>query len=856
MNETYIPGFSNALTGDAMAARAQAELDRMRALQAMVKPVAAAPVAPEATSLGGLDRMAAFNADAAKLFADANANAEAANRRAEEERAIKNAQVQALSELYTGADPFGYSTNLYNDPAALAAEIQRVNPALANVNTLAAAQALQAQTLADRQALWNLGLDTSRAAEAIDRYAEGLNLQPGSRIEGVANSLYKSGVPQELLDAAKFSADPRERKAALDQLQQYVTSPAEQNVNLEFTPFIKGKGIRGDVTVGPNTPVALYDASTGQVVSMGSGFDSARSVAEQAQKLSDTMGREANWQIMVGAPGATDISQFKTVAGELPDKSFMGQFADMALPALGAILVPGLGALGALGSAGAAGVGAAAGSALSGVAQGKSVGDILKNAAISGALAYGGGSLFGNAPSPTSALEKGATAAGSSLGSGTGTLAAKAAEVAGGNVITVLGRAGLAPAIAGAGTGALAGGALNSVLNNSLWNTPIDKAAQQPTGGGGYNAPAAGLDDAGNLITVTGSKLPSSALDSALAAAAAAPGTVNYGDKVYGKEPTLEQRFNDTFGGNDIVVTGGGTSVPPAVIAGGAAAGATGALSGGALPEGTGPDIIAEGQRPVEPNLPAAGVGTGAATIPEGTGADIVVTGNNPPTKLPDALDTVLATTPLLSGATPAPTTPAEPVDDKGLSTSDYIRLASLGISTIGKLFGGSGQQQGATISGAMSGLNPVFSKQLPTANIPGLTAATAGARAPSQSGLNTTQDWYRYGYGPEQSFFNYVPMAQPNTSQAYTGYAEGGFAVEGAGDGRDDKIPAMLSDGEYVIDAETVALLGNGSSKAGADLLDKFRVNVRKHKGQQLAKGEFSDDAKRPEHYLAGGRM
>lgn len=849
MNETYIPGFTNALSGDAGLSRAQAEIDRMRALQAMVKPVAATPTTSEATTVGGvldsagfMDRGRAFQADANKFvadskqyFADALAEAEASNRLAEEKRAITNAQVQALAEFYTGPDPFDYVTKLYNDPAALAAEIQRVNPALANVSDLSGAQALQAQTLADRQALWNLGLDTSRGAEAIERYAEGLNLQPGSRIEGVANSLYKSGVPQELLDAAKFSADPRERKAALDQLQQYVTSPAEQNVNLEFTPFIKGKGIRGDVTVGPNTPVALYDASTGQVVSMGSGFDSARSVAEQAQKLSDTMGRKANWQIMVGAPGATDISQFKTVAGELPDKSFMGQFADMALPALGAILVPGLGALGALGSAGAAGVGAAAGSALSGVAQGKSVGDILKNAAISGALAYGGGSLFGNAPSPTSALEKGATAVGSSLGSGTGTLAAKAAEAAGGNIITVIGRAGLglAPAIAGAGSGALAGGALNSILNNSLMNTPIDKAAQQPTGGGGYNAPAAGLDDAGDLITVTGSKLPSSALDSALAAAAAAPGTVNYGDKVFNQpeQPLAEEEEQP---GWDVVAPKENLVVPPPA----------------SLPE-----IIPPLASVTIPPL----AGTELPNVPEQPpaeeeqpGWDVVA--NSEP-RAPNLLPEIVP--PLSSVDIPANAGNVTPTEDKGgLNTSDYIRLASLGISTIGKLFGGSGQQPGATISGAMSGLNPVFSKQLPTANIPGLTAATAGARAPSQSGLNTTQDWYRYGYGPEQSFFNSVPMAQPNTSQAYTGYAEGGFAVEGPGDGRDDKIPAMLSDGEYVVDAETVALLGNGSNKAGADLLDKFRVNVRKHKGQQLAKGEFSDDAKRPEHYLAGGRM
>ena len=78
-------------------------------------------------------------------------------------------------------------------------------------------------------------------------------------------------------------------------------------------------------------------------------------------------------------------------------------------------------------------------------------------------------------------------------------------------------------------------------------------------------------------------------------------------------------------------------------------------------------------------------------------------------------------------------------------------------------------------------------------------------------------------------------------------------FAVRGPGDGRSDDIPANLSDGEYVIDAETVALLGDGSSKAGADKLDRFRVNVRKHKGKSLAAGRFSVAAKQPEVYLKG---
>lgn len=74
---------------------------------------------------------------------------------------------------------------------------------------------------------------------------------------------------------------------------------------------------------------------------------------------------------------------------------------------------------------------------------------------------------------------------------------------------------------------------------------------------------------------------------------------------------------------------------------------------------------------------------------------------------------------------------------------------------------------------------------------------------------------------------------------------------VKGPGTGRSDEIPAQLSDGEYVMDAETVAMLGDGSSDAGAKKLDTLRENLRKHKGRTLAKGKFSPDAKQPAQYM-----
>ena len=81
-------------------------------------------------------------------------------------------------------------------------------------------------------------------------------------------------------------------------------------------------------------------------------------------------------------------------------------------------------------------------------------------------------------------------------------------------------------------------------------------------------------------------------------------------------------------------------------------------------------------------------------------------------------------------------------------------------------------------------------------------------------------------------------PASQQATTTvpAETGMARGGF-LKGQGDGMSDEIkatinekqPARLSDGEFVIPADVVAHLGNGSSKAGAQKLYDMMARVRK---------------------------
>jgi phage host-nuclease inhibitor protein Gam len=77
------------------------------------------------------------------------------------------------------------------------------------------------------------------------------------------------------------------------------------------------------------------------------------------------------------------------------------------------------------------------------------------------------------------------------------------------------------------------------------------------------------------------------------------------------------------------------------------------------------------------------------------------------------------------------------------------------------------------------------------------------------------------------------------------------GDAVTGAGDGQSDDIPAMLADGEFVIPADVVAALGNGSTKAGSDALYEMMhsIRVRARKGHPKS---LPPPAKSPLDYIS----
>lgn len=274
----------------------------------------------------------------------------------------------------------------------------------------------------------------------------------------------------------------------------------------------------------------------------------------------------------------------------------------------------------------------------------------------------------------------------------------------------------------------------------------------------------------------------------------------------------------------------------------GAAQGALGGASGGGQKGPPAPTTAANKLGTASGN-PIAASADKAAGLAAKTASNNIVAGDQVPvsgTLLPGTADT----------PTGIPGTPQKKpgflnrdfLGIKGLPNWAGIPLAGLALSELLR----KRDDESGGISSSMNADQLVGAKLQPTFGQKSLPAPSGFySNLSARQGSAIDQGEQRaYGSGPEGRFFNYAKGGRAS------------FAVKGAGSGRSDDIPAMLSDGEYVIDADTVAMLGDGSSKAGAEALDRLRVNLRKHKGRNMARGRLAAKAKPPEHYLRGGRV
>jgi hypothetical protein len=85
-------------------------------------------------------------------------------------------------------------------------------------------------------------------------------------------------------------------------------------------------------------------------------------------------------------------------------------------------------------------------------------------------------------------------------------------------------------------------------------------------------------------------------------------------------------------------------------------------------------------------------------------------------------------------------------------------------------------------------------------------------------------------------------------------GYSDGGRLLKGPGDGVSDSIPATignnrqparLADGEFVIPARIVSELGNGSTDAGARKLYAMMDRIQKNRKKTVGKGKVATNTR-----------
>jgi len=140
------------------------------------------------------------------------------------------------------------------------------------------------------------------------------------------------------------------------------------------------------------------------------------------------------------------------------------------------------------------------------------------------------------------------------------------------------------------------------------------------------------------------------------------------------------------------------------------------------------------------------------------------------------------------------------------------------------------------------TGLKLLAQGGMTSGGTPDLYGSPDGTRA--QNTLNEN-----YGLGR----LNNLAAANTTANAEMGGFAKGGY-LDGAGDGMSDSIPATiegkqparLADGEFVIPADVVSHLGNGSTKAGAKHLYKMLDKVRKARtgnkkqGKQINPGKY----------------
>ena len=136
--------------------------------------------------------------------------------------------------------------------------------------------------------------------------------------------------------------------------------------------------------------------------------------------------------------------------------------------------------------------------------------------------------------------------------------------------------------------------------------------------------------------------------------------------------------------------------------------------------------------------------------------------------------------------------------------------------------------------------ITKVNSNMLPAAPVVNMPSRLAALKH-IFSGINSRQPHLASGGALPSKYTDAAPKG--HNPEFVTGLT--GYYAQGKGTGQSDDIPAMLHDGDYVADADLVAALGDGSSKAGAEALEKFRRQIphqQSAEGGQVVPAKIAD--------------
>lgn len=179
-----------------------------------------------------------------------------------------------------------------------------------------------------------------------------------------------------------------------------------------------------------------------------------------------------------------------------------------------------------------------------------------------------------------------------------------------------------------------------------------------------------------------------------------------------------------------------------------------------------------------------------------------------------------------------------------GIPTSFLSKLVAPSIQVVGSVAQRALMQKLGLAMPTKSNLASGIGAALMASQVAG--AFGSDAKAPEPEQLKTTKmNW-------NKSIAN---KARGGSIEGQAAVPQGALGLlKGAQAGQDDSVPINASHGEYVMDADVVAALGDGNTDAGAAKLDAMRENIRKHK-RSAPPSKIPPKAKPVKAYLKGAK-